>query len=320
MFRSIKNWINSDSDDEDDRPSFVEATEDAFTSMTDSLFGNSEPRGPNSVIIVYGKHEIPLRFTETDFEAEDNPKDGITTENLKWAISRALTPYIFGDSKQQVSQAKGSMSRPSSTLNANRITVTFKGRKLNLPKKSLKSYGIKTGDKIVASLDSGTMSTTTTDAERNKQPEARRFRKENTNKPVDAQRQYQTPVVPTPTPTAAKPQTHDTKSAPQPSPKKPLTARDKIAKILDDVEKEIVPLINKFVANVPTNKQQRTDDHRIISESLLQKLMLLDGVDTSEEEQQQHPVPLRQVRKDAVNTMHKHMAQADDAAKTQEET
>lgn len=279
--------------------------------------GTSEPQGPRSVIIVYGKHEVPLEFTEIDFDAEENPKNGITVENLKWAISRVLTPYILGDSKKPVSQTQGAMSRPSSTLNANKLSVTFKGKKLDNPKKTLKSYGIKTNDKLIAGFDSNTASTAAAAAAADRARQTRGKPKKGGKKKGGSGG----PKKPAQNASGPGNQREITNmnSIPKNFPKKPLTAREKIAKVLEEVEKDIVPLINKFVANVPEDKQQREDDHRIISESLLQKMLMLDGVDTAEEEEGEHELTLRQTRKNAVNIMHQHMSRADEASKAQVE-
>lgn len=94
-----------------------------------------------------------------------------------------------------------------------------------------------------------------------------------------------------------------------------MTAREKIEKVLEEIEKDIAPLISKFVGHIPEDKQQRDDEHRLISETLLQKMLVLDGIDTTQEEEGEHEVPLRQKRKEAVNEVHKHLSTADAALK-----
>lgn len=322
MFSYLASWFRSAPTDDGSNQSVTEATGDARNSVSRSTKGGSEPQGPKAVKILYGKHEIPLEFNEIDFEAEENPKEGITVDNLKWAVSRALTPYIFGDAKKPGLQSRSANIRPSSTINANKITVTFNGKKLDEPKKTLKSYGIKTNDKLIAIFDSNTASTAAAAAAAERTKQAKGGSKGGKSKKGGKKKSNKKPTQQDNSAlssTGNQREITNMSTIPRSFPKKPLTAREKIAKVLEDVEKEIVPLVDKFVANVPKDAQQRKDDHHIISESLLQKMLLLDDVDTAEEEAEPHEITLRQTRKNAVNIMHQYMAKADEAAKAEAE-
>lgn len=295
-------------------------TEDTLSSGISSFFGgSSEPRGPTSVIVVYGTHEISHEFSDIDFEAEVNPKDGITVDNLKWTISRLLTPYIM-DSKKP-----GSASANKGILNINNFTITCNGRKLEEPNKSLKSYGVKTGDKIMVNVSNVAATAAAAAAASRVQASSRggkggKGKKGGKKKGGSGKGQNQSQNGPDlsfdkPILGGGNRDTTNISSIPRSFPKKPLTAREKIEKVLEEIEKDIAPLISKFVGHIPEDKQQRDDEHRLISETLLQKMLVLDGIDTTQEEEGEHEVPLRQKRKEAVNEVHKHLSTADAALK-----
>ncbi|KAK9446673.1 uncharacterized protein V1518DRAFT_423232 [Limtongia smithiae] len=101
---------------------------------------------------------------------------------------------------------------------------------------------------------------------------------------------------------------HHEQRAEQQKPKLPPAGPiERIDAVLAAVEKELVPKIEQFEMNTPTMEPERTDTHRMLSELLLQKLFLLDEVDTHEKPE------ARKHRKETVNKLHAFQARVDKA-------
>lgn len=107
--------------------------------------------------------------------------------------------------------------------------------------------------------------------------------------------------------------TSSSTASPSPGPKPQLTPREKIQEALDFVKRELEEPINKFVKSPPKDADQRTDQHRRLSEMVLQKMFALDDVDVSEDPD------LRSFRKEAINKFHNYHAALDKAKKDSDE-
>lgn len=101
-----------------------------------------------------------------------------------------------------------------------------------------------------------------------------------------------------------------TSTPPPPTPPpKPLSPREQIQNIMDDVNENIKPHVDKFVANPPEAKAEREDIHRRLGETILQKMLKLDDVVTDGDDE------LRTLRKQAINSMHNYHEALDEAFK-----
>ncbi|KAK7206375.1 hypothetical protein BZA70DRAFT_304005 [Myxozyma melibiosi] len=87
-------------------------------------------------------------------------------------------------------------------------------------------------------------------------------------------------------------------------PKKPTDPIEQINLVMDSAAKELVPMIDAFVAAPPND---HGDKHRMLSELILQRLFALDEVDTHENPE------ARKRRKEAVNKFHEYQARVDEA-------
>jgi hypothetical protein len=95
----------------------------------------------------------------------------------------------------------------------------------------------------------------------------------------------------------------------QPPPPPPKSPTEKIQEVLDDVEKNLVPHIQMFIDGPPIDGEDRTEQHRRLSEMVLQKMFMLDDVDVSDDQD------LRQFRKSAINKLHAYHTSLDTAFK-----
>lgn len=114
-------------------------------------------------------------------------------------------------------------------------------------------------------------------------------------------------------PPGSQPAAASSSPSPSPAPKVQLTPREKIQEALDYVKRELEEPINKFVKSPPKDADQRTDQHRRLSEMVLQKMFALDDVDVSEDPD------LRTFRKEAINKFHNYHAALDKAKKDSDE-
>ncbi|KAK9380994.1 uncharacterized protein V2V93DRAFT_370109 [Kockiozyma suomiensis] len=89
-----------------------------------------------------------------------------------------------------------------------------------------------------------------------------------------------------------------------PKPPKPTDPIERINLVMDAADKELVPMIDDFVASPPNDKG---DKHRMLSELILQRLFALDEIDTHENPD------ARKRRKEAVNKFHEYQARVDEA-------
>lgn len=93
--------------------------------------------------------------------------------------------------------------------------------------------------------------------------------------------------------------------ASRPTPVKPRTPREKVQDVLDSVEQTLSGPIEKFIKEPPTSENEIEEQHRRLSEMVLQKMFLLDDVDVSEDND------LRQFRRQVINKLHKYHADID---------
>ncbi|ODV92760.1 hypothetical protein CANCADRAFT_43338 [Tortispora caseinolytica NRRL Y-17796] len=92
-----------------------------------------------------------------------------------------------------------------------------------------------------------------------------------------------------------------------PPPAPPQSSCEKIDALVHDTENNIVPLIEKFEAEPPADKKHQDLEHRKLGELVLQKMVALDGIDTTGD------ADARAKRKEAINALHKYHTRIDKA-------
>lgn len=282
--------------------------------------GNGLRNGvPTKLSIVYGKSSYDLEFTDDDFQNEATPSKGVTVLSLKFIASRILTPKILlnDTANNGLSEVDGRSSssggQGAKLINPSNFTLIHQGRKLLDDKKYLLDYKIRNGAKVLVMVSSPErVAAAAAAATRSSKSTA--SKSSNGKKPRFRSNQDGGPSSTT-TPRAAPAATATarvTSSIPRSFPVKPLTPEQEIQKIMDQVDQEIGPLIAKFIQHPPEPLNVRKDEHHRISELVLQKMFMMDGIDTSGSQD------VRQKRKDAINTLHQHLAKIDEVSKSGE--
>lgn len=235
---------------------------------------------PTKISIVYGKSTYDLEFTADDFANEEKPAKGLTVLSLKFIVSRILTPKILTADTANHGQreADSGANGGSKLINPNNFTLIYKGRKLTDDKQYLLDYKVKQGGKVLVMVSN---------PERVAAAAAAATRSSKISSSTGPA----------------------TSGIPRRFPVKPLTPSEEIKKVLEQLDAEIVPLITKFIEHPPESEQARKDEHHRISELVLQKMFMMDGIDASDDP------TVRQQRKEAINTMHEHLASIDQVYK-----
>lgn len=311
---------------------------DSFKSY---FFAKPQVPRAESVLIKYGNKEYKLKFDEDDFANEPNPRDGITVKTLKFLVSRELTPLILDASPIKKRETVQGAIKTSTLMNPENFTITYRGVDLADNDKTLKDYGVTEGARLdvfvkdfmkAASAAAATDRTKNLTREEITSAEKRNAKKKGKNAKANKKKgsaasknksKIEQPDLSFDKPILGGNAKSVMSQIPKGFPKKPPTEREKVDKIMEEVDSTILPLIKKFTENTPEDPQKRLEDHRIITESLLQKMLLLDGIDTLAEDEGEkdynesasHEETLRQYRKNAVNKMHKYLADADEIYK-----
>ncbi|GAO48350.1 hypothetical protein G7K_2523-t1 [Saitoella complicata NRRL Y-17804] len=110
------------------------------------------------------------------------------------------------------------------------------------------------------------------------------------------------PKAPTPTPKAVPPT--------------PKTPSEQIDHYLNETNTLYLPAINAFCSNPPSDEKKRKDTHLRLSETILGRLLMFDGIDVSED----GTGALRQKRKDAVKYTQGLLDRLDRAVKGKKES
>lgn len=310
-----------------------------------TFFGQPQVSRAESVVIKYGNKEYRLKFDEDDFSNEPNPKDGITVKTLRTLVSKVLTPVILNSSQIQKTEKVNGSSRSSQIMNPKNFIISYHGVDLTDDEKTLKDYNVTDGARLDVMVKDYVKAATAAAASDRTKPQSReeanaaerrnagnagrkkgknsKGNKKKSSASTKPKTQVDQPDLSFDKPILGGGAKSVMSQIPKSFPKKPLTEREKIDKVMKEVEDTILPLIKKFTENTPEDPEKRLQDHRVITESLLQKMLLLDGVDTLAEnegekdynESVSHDETLRQYRKNAVNKMHKYLAEADEAFK-----
>lgn len=255
---------------------------------------------PTKVIIEFENSSYDLEFTKDDYSNEATPSNGVTVLPLKFLVSKLLTPKIYESKNKAAALA-------SQIINPNQFTLTFKGEKLTEDTKSLLGYGIKTNDKIQVVFNTPKQIAEGGDSDEDSDSDpATQGRKRTRNKAKKAKKAKKGNHLKKKNKKSSSPAVEkEYGDFPEPV-VKPLTPTEEIDKVMSDLEKDIVPLVDAFINDTPKDKAARDEEHHRLTELLLLKMFAMDGIDAVEPEVRQH-------RKDAINKMHKHLSALDKA-------
>lgn len=280
------------------------------TDDDDQTSGAGSSKGPATRLsIKFNDSVYTLKFTKDDFRNEEKPAKGLSVLSLKFAVSRELTPKILESRNKAAATA-------TSIINPSKFTLIYDGQKLDDDTKYLTEYGIKNGAEIVVLFASPNQSQDVEQIDDEEEEEeegesdsnTRRKRVRNRNSKKNKKnkkglnkkkgKQSKTPEI------------DESKPTEFPAPAvTPLTPAEEIQKVLDELDSDILPLITEFIENTPKQADAREEEHHRISELVLLKMFMMDGIDASADPE------VRQMRKDAINKMHKHLSSIDKANK-----
>lgn len=225
-----------------------------FKSLGNMIFGDSSDdngtlkRGvPTKVSLVYGKASYKLEFTDDDFASEERPEKGVTVISLKFIASRILTPKILTNNTANNGSSTaeaGAAGSGNKLINPNNFTLIHQGKKLLDDKKYLVDYKVKDNDKILVMVSN---------PERVAAAAAAATRTQKAEKKVSNKKK-------------ASIGGSSTGQIPRAFPVKPLTPEQEIQKILDQLDKEILPHLEKFISHPPETEAARKEEHHRISE------------------------------------------------------
>ncbi|KAH8178438.1 BAG domain-containing protein [Sarocladium implicatum] len=212
-----------------------------------------------------------LRLPETRPRARSrssrpDPEDDVLLIKNKGIIYPTQFPaYAIGDGKLRVVDVRNRictmMDLPQRF--ANRIKLLYKGRQLKDASAPVREYGVKNKSEVMAVMPEGEVAGSTSGEEEVivDGSKSRRRKKKKNKKSSDK-----------------------AESSDSPSQPAPANATGPMAK-LDELRAEFtdkwLPLCRDFIAAPPTDPKKKDDEHRKLSESVLQQILLkLDGVET----------------------------------------
>lgn len=231
-----------------------------FKSLGNMIFGDSADdngtlkRGvPTKVSLVYGKASYKLEFTDDDFASEERPEKGVTVISLKFIASRILTPKILTNNTANNGSSTaeaGAAGSGNKLINPNNFTLIHQGKKLLDDKKYLVDYKVKDNDKILVMVSN---------PERVAAAAAAATRTQKAEKKVSNKKKAFIGGSSSSSSSSAG-------QIPRAFPVKPLSPEQEIQKILDQLDKEILPLLEKFISHPPETEAARKEEHHRISE------------------------------------------------------
>ncbi|KAI0470915.1 BAG domain-containing protein [Xylariaceae sp. FL0804] len=238
--------------------------------------------------------------------------------------------YSIGDGKLLVKDVRdrAAIVMDLSERRGRRIKMFYKGRELREPGRPVRDYGVKNKSELLVRVPEGKLSDEDEDSSGSaeevvvndsREEQKRRKKKNNKNRkkktkdqggPHDSTASLEVPsqasggdmdregrrLSPNPSRHASR----------VPSPAVPAGPMEKLEAIRKHFETEFVPLCDQFSANPPKDPKKLVDEHRKISETILQHVLLkLDEVETGGDPE------IRARRKDLVNYVHDVFKQID---------
>ncbi|ROV89992.1 hypothetical protein VPNG_10011 [Cytospora leucostoma] len=233
--------------------------------------------------------------------------------------------YSIGDGKLLVGDVRerAQMVMKLSDRKTRKTKLLYKGRQLKNDDEPICSYGVKNNSEILVVLPDGADDDSSTDSEevvvvgsrdeedrpkKSKSGKKRKSKKKDRNSTSTSPRDSGLEV-----PGASRPQSPASgvsgASAPVPAPAVvPGGPIDKLNGIESHFATKMLPLCTQYTANPPSDPKKREDEHRKLSETLMQQVLLkLDEVETNGEEE------ARLKRKELVRVVQEVLKGLDDA-------
>lgn len=229
--------------------------------------------------------------------------------------------YSIGDGKLLVGDVRerAQMVMKLSDRKARKTKLLYKGRQLKDEEEPVCSYGVKNNSEILVVLPDGADDDSSTASEevvvvgskadegrskKSKSGKKRKSKKKDRNSTSTSPRDSNLEV-----PGASRPQSPASgASGPSAAAVVPGGPIDKLNGINSHFETKLLPPCMQYTANPPTDPKKREDEHRKLSETLMQQVLLkLDEVETNGEEE------ARAKRKELVRIVQDVLKELDDA-------
>jgi hypothetical protein len=216
-------------------------------------------------------------------EASSGLEDDVLLIKNKGVTYPAHFPaYAIGDGKLCVKDVRdrAGLMMGLSERGIRRIKLLYKGKQLKEPAAPIRDYGVKNKSELMAMVGEGDNGSSPSDEEMvivdepTRSGKSSRRRKNKKSKKTDKDDGADS---------ASSPRDSTSTFDPSRSPQSPTPADAKMQK-LDELAAELntkwLPLCKEYIANPPADPKKREEEHRRLSESLLQQILLkLDGVE-----------------------------------------
>lgn len=227
----------------------------------------------------HSRHEMPRELDD----------DVLIIKNKGISYPAHFPAYTIGDGKLRVKDVKDrvGLMMDLSDRTVRRIKLLYKGRNMKEPAAPVREYGVKNNSEIMAVVPEGTDDSSPSEEEMvvvgdpKSRSSTKSSRKKNKKR---SKKSKETSGTADGDSASAAPDSNsnvDGASSP-PAPGGPgSTAMKQMDEIASEFRTKWVPLCAQFAASPPSDEKKREDEHRKLSESVLQQTLLkLDGVDT----------------------------------------
>ena len=249
-----------------------------------------------------------------DYDDKSGPPretDVIVLKSKKVSYPVHFAAYSLDRGELTIGHVREQAAKKTGTSDPSRIKLLYRGKNLKDDKRACRAEGLKVGAEIMCSI-ADPLQDEDDDDESDSEAEAqdgtdgdkpKRKRNRNRNKKKKGKRQSEpaaTDSLPIPSAEGSR--------APTPKPTVPATPMDKLNACQAKMQ-EMLPLCDEFLKNPPSDRAKRDYEHKKLSETILQQVLLkLDAVESDEPD-------VRSKRKELVKETQRVLNSLDDSVK-----
>ena len=212
--------------------------------------------------------------------AAPNPDDDILLVKNKGVTYPAHFPaYSIGDGRLCVQDVKDrvGLMLDLSTRGTSRLKLLYKGRQLKEPSAPVRDYGVKDNSELMAVMPETDGASSPSEEEMvvvgdsgRDDAKSRRRKKKRTKKKTDKDDAG----------SVSSPPDSVSNAEPTRSPEPGARGMQQLDALATDLNTKWYPLCDKYMGSPPADPKKREEEHRRLSESLLQQVLKMDGVET----------------------------------------
>jgi hypothetical protein len=193
--------------------------------------------------------------------------------------------YAIGDGKLRVKDVKdrAGLLMELSERATHRIRLLYKGKQLKDSAAPVRDYGVKNKSELIVMAGDMDDGSSPSDEETVIVPEGGSRKSKSSKKGKKRSKTSKSPRNDRDADSTTSPRDSNSTFEPMGSPQSPQQTgpMEKLDEIAGDLKNKWLPLCNDYIADPPTDIKKREEEHRRLSESLLQHIILkLDGVET----------------------------------------